>query len=104
MAPAMALISTHGGFFMAQPCDKLDYILKGKDETLLRYPGCEPFYSGADPGQHVVVRADVSSPNLAEVTTAFNLTYGVSAWLGFTIHAVGVEIYVGGPKGIPALL
>ncbi|RYP29953.1 hypothetical protein DL767_006486 [Monosporascus sp. MG133] len=101
-------VSFIGGYSYALPCDKIDFILGGRDETLQRYPGCTPFYSGKYPHHHVIVDADVASGDIIQLVSAFNLTYGISAWLGFMIHAVGIEIYqtfaedivaTPGPKG-----
>lgn len=80
---------------MAQPCDKIDYAFKGKNEVVLHiYPGCEAFYSHANLNQHVAVHANISSKNPIEIATAFNITYGMSGWIALAVHAFGVESYV----------
>jgi hypothetical protein len=94
MFAAAIIVSIHGGYYMAQPCDKIDFALKGKENVMQRYPECESFYSGTNTAQHAAVRAKIASSNVIEVSTAFNVTYGMSGWLAFVIHAVTVELYV----------
>jgi hypothetical protein len=91
---AAVVVTIRGDYYMAQPCDKIDFVLRGRSETLERYPGCEPFYTGEVPDQHVAVRANIAGPDVVQLLTSFNITYGMSSWLAFTIHLVGVDIYV----------
>jgi hypothetical protein len=91
------LVSIDQGYYLAQPCDKIDFMLKGKEETLQRYPECAKFYSGANPRQHVAVHANIYGDNVVELSSAFNITYSMGGWLAFTFHAVIVEIYVSSP-------
>ncbi|KAI0378116.1 hypothetical protein F5Y04DRAFT_262447 [Hypomontagnella monticulosa] len=88
------IVSRIGGYYMAQPCDKIDFVLRGREKTLSRYPGCEPFYNGENPTQHVVVRANMITRDIVELFTAFNITYAMAGWLAFTIHIAGIEIFL----------
>jgi hypothetical protein len=93
---AAIIISMIGDYYMAQPCDKIDFVLRhDKNKVLDRYPDCGPFYSGQDLKKHVTVHANMGSrEDIAQVFVAFNATYGMSSWLAFMIHIIGVEIYV----------
>ncbi|KAI0904702.1 hypothetical protein F4823DRAFT_613981 [Ustulina deusta] len=92
---AAIIVSVLGDYYMAQPCDKIDFILgHDKNKVLARYPDCGPFYTGQDPKKHVAVNANIGSKtDITQVVTAFNATYGMSSWVAFMIHAAGVEIY-----------
>ncbi|KAI1872995.1 uncharacterized protein JN550_003869 [Neoarthrinium moseri] len=90
------IISIIEGYYMAQPCDKIDFVLDGRNNTLSRYPGCEPFYSGKNLNQHVVVDANVMNINmdLMQLVAAFNVAYPMSAWISLSIHVIGPELYL----------
>lgn len=92
------LISFLGGYSFAQPCDKIDHILGGRNRTLEQYPACAPFFSGELLRQDVPVRADITTGNIIELISAYNLGYGMSAYLSLLIHAFGVELYVSAEK------
>ncbi|KAI0972083.1 hypothetical protein F4678DRAFT_431107 [Xylaria arbuscula] len=89
MALAALSISLIGGYYLAMPCDKVNSILKSREETLRWYPECSD-----DPLRRVIVDADVFAPNKVPFAAAFNLAYGMSAWLAIVSHAVGVELYI----------
>lgn len=88
------IISRSGGYHLAMPCDKINYILGSPEETMRWYPGCSPYLNGSDTSQKVVVDADIFGPNRAQFAAAFNLTYGMGGWLAMLSHAIGVELYV----------
>ncbi|KAI0456765.1 hypothetical protein F5B21DRAFT_502062 [Xylaria acuta] len=92
MAPAAVAISLIGGYYLAMPCDKINSILGSRQETLQWYPECSPYFTGGDVGRRVIVDADVFGPNAVPLAAAFNLSYGMGAWLALFSHVVGVEI------------
>ncbi|KAI8634029.1 hypothetical protein F5Y19DRAFT_411748 [Xylariaceae sp. FL1651] len=94
MPIAAIIVSILGDYYMAQPCDKIDFVLRDKNQVLDRYPGCTSFYSGENYKQHVAVRADIASPDVVQILTAFNITYGMSSWVAIMIHVVGIELYL----------
>ena len=83
-----------GGYTFAQPCEKINHILGGRNTTLEMYPECARFYSGDLPQQKVIVSADPTSGSIMETVAAYNLSYGISVHISLLIHAVGVELYV----------
>ncbi|KAI5922918.1 hypothetical protein F4810DRAFT_670774 [Camillea tinctor] len=87
-------VSSIGGYYMAQPCDKINFTLGGEQATLSAYPGCAPFFSGETPDQHVVVLANYNSEDQMQIATAFNTVFGMSAWICIALHAIGVEVYL----------
>ncbi|KAI0423585.1 hypothetical protein F5Y09DRAFT_209635 [Xylaria sp. FL1042] len=86
-------ITSIGGYYLAMPCAKIHSILTSREEILRWYPACSPYFTG-DVGYRIIVDADVFHPNRVGLAAAFNLSYGMSAWLAILSHAVGVEIYI----------
>ncbi|ETS74978.1 hypothetical protein PFICI_13462 [Pestalotiopsis fici W106-1] len=96
MVLSAILISMAGGYYIAQPCDKIDHVLYGRNNTLSRYPGCAPFYTGEKLDQHVVVDANLmnAKTDLMQLVSAFNLGYPMSAWISLALHVLGPEVYL----------
>ncbi|KAI1122501.1 hypothetical protein F5Y10DRAFT_281636 [Nemania abortiva] len=94
MALAALAISLIGGYYLAMPCDKINSILRSREETLRWYPECSPYFTGGDIARKVVVGADVFAPNVVPLVAAWNLSYGMSLWFALVCHVAGVEIYV----------
>lgn len=92
LAMASSIISISLSYYLAQPCDKMDYML-GKEETLARYPDCANFYNATRIDQNVVVQADFNG-EVDEIGTAMNMNFGMALWVALFLHAFGVEIYV----------
>ncbi|ETS83776.1 hypothetical protein PFICI_05652 [Pestalotiopsis fici W106-1] len=87
------IISSIGGYYHTQPCDKLEYMLGSANATRSLYPECASYFSGANPAQQAVVAANFNG-NVAEIGSSFNATFGPAFWLAFALHAVGIEIYL----------
>ena len=75
------------------PCAKVSFLMGGAEKTLESYPECESYFSGHDTNRAVLVPATMQG-NGSTTTAALSLTFGAAFWLAFTLHAVGVEIYV----------
>lgn len=88
------VISFIGGYYIAMPCDKINFTLGSSQKTLQWYPDCSPYFTQGDISRKVVVDADVFGPDPLQTAAAFNLTYGAGAWLAFFFHVVGSELYV----------
>ena len=93
MIVAAKIITLIGGYYIAKPCYILENILGTQGAVLSFYPDCEPYFSGANPNQHVVVEASMNGRG-ENVGAALNLNFGPALWLSLAIHAIGVEIYV----------
>ncbi|KAH8681384.1 hypothetical protein BX600DRAFT_543963 [Xylariales sp. PMI_506] len=91
---AAVIISVAGEYYMAQPCDKVAFMLETKNETLAAYPACASFFSGQNPAQQVLVKANIGGSNSVETVTAFSIVSGMSLWVALAIHAIGIEIYL----------
>ncbi|KAI0863829.1 hypothetical protein F4860DRAFT_501776 [Xylaria cubensis] len=79
--------------YYAMPCDKIDSMLQ--DRTLDLYPECLSFYSGANPHQNVVVRAEFNHPtSVVEAAAALDAVFGMAYFVAFLLHLFGVEIYL----------
>ncbi|KAI1360585.1 hypothetical protein F5Y08DRAFT_45046 [Xylaria arbuscula] len=94
MILAAICISWIGGYYLAMPCDKIAHILRSRDETLRWYPECAPFFTGLEPSRKVIVDANIAGTNRVQFSAAFNLSYGLGAWLGLFLHVVGIDIYI----------
>ncbi|KAH7018201.1 uncharacterized protein B0I36DRAFT_388455 [Microdochium trichocladiopsis] len=91
---AATIISSRGPYFSSIPCAQIVFTI-GEDLTRAEYPSCQPYFSGEDPSAHATVRASLTSPtNASEVGAAFNVSFGMAAWVAFAIHILGVEIYI----------
>ncbi|XXH01994.1 hypothetical protein Hte_008358 [Hypoxylon texense] len=91
---SVMVLSFIGGYYYTSPCDKINYMLKGENATLARFPECASFFSGEDPDRHVAVRASVLTRDKVEVAAAVNLVFGSAGWLAIVIHAAAVEYYL----------
>ncbi|KAI0456481.1 hypothetical protein F5B21DRAFT_502378 [Xylaria acuta] len=79
--------------YYAMPCDKIDSMLQNR--TLGLYPQCASFYSGENPFQNVVVRAEFNSPtSVVEVAAALDSAFGMAYFIAFLLHILGVEVYL----------
>lgn len=89
------IISSTGEYYAYRPCVQVDYTL-GQNQTRALYPACEPFYTGQNPDQFVLIPARIGTEgtNAATAAAALGETFGAAFWLAFVLHAVGVEIYV----------
>ncbi len=94
MASAGSIVSMIGGYWSAQPCDKLDFIISNATKTLELYPACATFYSGENPGQYAAVMVNMINGGPEQAGAALNINFGAAGWLALALHAIGVEIYV----------
>ncbi|KAK5653945.1 hypothetical protein OQA88_7870 [Cercophora sp. LCS_1] len=92
----MTLIAgSSGDYSAARSCAQVDFIL-GANRTHDLFPACEPFYTGQNPEQQVLVPAKFGTDDqtAATVGAAFGETFGAALWLALAIHAIGIEIYL----------
>lgn len=83
---AAQIISMIGSYYIAMRCDQI----QGSGGNISRYPTCAPGQVG-----FAVVHADYVNPRgIEEVAAAFQLSFGMSLWLAFLMHIVGMEIYL----------
>jgi len=88
------IISGMGTYYQVWPCAKLDWLLGGRNKTLLHYPSCGPFYDGKHPNAAAAVLADFNNGGPEQIGAAFGTNFGMAMWLGLFVHAIGVEIYI----------
>ncbi|EQK98980.1 hypothetical protein OCS_05312 [Ophiocordyceps sinensis CO18] len=82
-------------YYVVQPCYVVDNMFKGSQAAVeALYPDCRAYYSGANPNVHVPVRADTTSGRPDEAASAFNATFGPSAFLALFLHTLGAELYL----------
>lgn len=61
------------------------------------WPECAAYFTGANPDQQVLVRADYYGFPI-EINVALSIASGASAFVALILHAIGVELYVSTPK------
>jgi hypothetical protein len=88
------VVSSVGGYYLAQPCDKITFTLKSRDITMALYPECASFLSGENLDQHAIVKATYFKGNAMEVAAAFDMCFGAAVWLALALHVFGAELYV----------
>jgi hypothetical protein len=92
-----ALIISDDGYLVPMTCDRVFKLIGSEQGTLEQHPDCEAYFSHKDPNKAVLVSPTMDG-NFSNVTAALSMTFGASFWLAFTLHAVGVEIYVSGQE------
>jgi len=88
MIAAASIISGMDGYYSARMCGQIEYIL-GHNSTEEEVLDC----SDADAEKYVLVPANLGG-NGATAGSALGLSFGPAMWLAFTLHALGIEIYV----------
>jgi len=85
------------GFYSVQTCALIwnQYVLYGAPDgpgnpTPQIYPQC----LNATSAVVVAVPASIDGPGPENITATFHLTFGMSGWIAFTIHAIAVELYL----------
>ncbi|KAL7619497.1 hypothetical protein AAE478_010037 [Parahypoxylon ruwenzoriense] len=94
MTISIVILSFIGGYYMPEPCDKINFMLKSENETLALYPGCAPFLTGEAPDQHVVVPVNVFTTDPVQHAAAINVVFGMSGWVAIALHAFCCELYL----------
>lgn len=84
---AAYIVTAIGTYNFAQPCVKMSTIFASREALERLYPLCSNL------NNYTVVRANMNG-NAAEVATALNIVFGMSAWGAFVLHAFGVEVYL----------
>ncbi|KAI1486456.1 hypothetical protein F5X96DRAFT_688757 [Biscogniauxia mediterranea] len=87
-------VSSVGGYYLAQPCDRINFALGGGQATLAAYPGCAPFFSGEAPDHHVVVLANYNREDPMQIAAAFNTVFGISEWIIIALHTICIGVYL----------
>ncbi|KAK0613527.1 hypothetical protein B0T14DRAFT_281134 [Immersiella caudata] len=94
---SIATLTSGQGYHLPISCDQLasQYLIGSQAETIERFPECEAYFSGVNPGEVVPVEGDMGDAGGAPgARVALNLGFGAAVWLALFIHAVGVEFYI----------
>jgi hypothetical protein len=79
------------------PCYIVEYLHESFPGTMKNpYPSCAAFTSGENLLQETMVTTNWDLNDLPGITAGLRFGYAVGGWLGFVIHAIGVEVYVSG--------
>ncbi|KAK0750201.1 hypothetical protein B0T18DRAFT_462323 [Schizothecium vesticola] len=94
-----AAVISQQGYYAPIACERLAsrYILGSEELVLARFPECAGYFSGANQNLIVAVEGDVGDMGglgRAGFQAALLLTFGVSVYLSFLAHVVGVEVYI----------
>ncbi|KAL2021729.1 hypothetical protein VTK56DRAFT_6672 [Thermocarpiscus australiensis] len=88
-----ALIVSDDGYLVPMPCAKVEYFMGSANRTLRLYPDCEAYFAQQDLNRVVLVPASMQGDR-SNAMAVLSMSFGVSFWLAFFLHAVGVEIYL----------
>lgn len=94
MIIAANILSASGDFWSVQNCSKVLDVLGNDTQKLLEdYSTCaSPIEQG---NLHAVTAVRVNMRGtVVQVNAALNESFGMSGWVNFTLHAIGVEVYV----------
>lgn len=93
MVLSAAIISTAGGYYQVQSCDKIAYIRNvSTDAISMKYPGCANLGAGQD--KNIAVPANMKSGLDEQLAAALGLSFGMALWISLFLHLIGVEIYL----------
>jgi hypothetical protein len=59
------------------------------------YPACNPNNTAFANNGYVVVKSNFNSGDPAEIAASLSMGFAKAGWIALTLHAVGVEIYLG---------
>ncbi|KAK3296550.1 uncharacterized protein B0H64DRAFT_461913 [Chaetomium fimeti] len=86
-------IISSDGYMVPMTCDRVFTLTGSQNRTLQQHPECGTYFSGQEPNKVVLVSATMNG-NGSNATAVLSLGFGAAFWLAFTLHAVGVEIYL----------
>ncbi|KAM0715242.1 hypothetical protein Q7P37_008740 [Cladosporium fusiforme] len=94
MIIAANILSTSGDFWSIQDCAKVLDVFGNDSETLLEiYPTCVSLIQQNNLHATTLVHVNMRG-TAVEVMAALNESFGMSGWVAFTLHAIGVEVYL----------
>lgn len=88
------MIIANQGYYAVWPCAKIEATLPTPHLLLVRYPGCAAYANGTSSNQVAAVAATFGEGDATNSGAALNVNFGMALWLAFTIHALGVEVYL----------
>ena len=86
-----AMITTAiGSYYSLYTCDELNFIHNSNSSYVeFNYPACR-----TRPSNSAAIHANFGSTKPENIGASLRLGFGMSIWLAFFLHAVGVEIYL----------
>ncbi|KAI8961433.1 hypothetical protein F5Y11DRAFT_226257 [Daldinia sp. FL1419] len=98
MLATSIVMSYMGNWYVAIPCDKIEYLMDAQNATMAeyqaKYPECAPQWSGEDPDRHVAVRVYVLDDDPVGVAAAHSHCFGMSGYVAIILHYVLAEVYI----------
>lgn len=98
MLATSIMMSYSGNWYVAIPCDKIEYLMDAQNATMAeyqaKYPDCAPQWSGEDPHRHIAVRVYVLDDDPVGVAAAHSHCFGMSGYVAIILHFVAAEAYV----------
>jgi hypothetical protein len=91
------IISSSDSYYYAMSCKRISGVMMSfgipAELVATMYPSCQAFFNGTNPTEYVAVQASING-RPEQVTAVLDITFGMSIWFAFLIHAIGIEIYV----------
>ncbi|OAL05101.1 hypothetical protein IQ06DRAFT_268839 [Phaeosphaeriaceae sp. SRC1lsM3a] len=94
MIIATVVISATGEYYQVWSCAKIESALPSPTLLSEMYPACEAYINGSNPGAMDKVLANLDGETSANAGAALDLSFGMALWMAFSLHAIGVEIYL----------
>ncbi|WAO88836.1 Hypothetical protein NCS54_00619800 [Fusarium falciforme] len=89
------IVGQHGWLYRPLQCAVIEYLGEfNPDGAKPLYANCSSYLAGEDPGQEVLVRTNWDFNDLPGMAVSLRYGYLFGGWTAFTLHAVGIEIYV----------
>lgn len=94
MIIAANILTSAGDFWSVQECAKVLDVLKDDVQALLEvYPACANLDKQDNIAAVTTVHVNMEG-TAVEVMAALNESFGMSGWVAFALHAIGVEVHV----------
>lgn len=95
LIPVAIIVGQRGWLSRPLQCAVIEYLGGlNPDRTKTLYPNCSSYLAGDEPGQEILVRANWDFDDLPGTAVSLRFGYLFGGWVAFTLHAIGVEIYV----------
>ncbi|RSL49131.1 hypothetical protein CEP53_009260 [Fusarium sp. AF-6] len=89
------IVGQYGWLIRPLQCAVVEYLGEiNPDGAKPLYQNCSSYLAGENPGQEVLVRTNWDFNDLPGMAVSLRYGYLFGGWTAFTLHAVGIEIYV----------
>jgi hypothetical protein len=81
-------------YYVGRSCPQIQFSYKGsEDQTVQYYLECQAYFNGWNPSQYTLVLANYNG-RPEQIGASLGTSFGMALWLAFSLHAIGIEIYL----------